>query len=68
MNRSLENTHHYDVDTEVVCYSCRAKQLVEREDRKAHEKERVGAGQPQHHEGRIYTVREMTQEEVEHGR
>lgn len=68
MNRTLENVHHYDVDTETVCYSCRAKQLVEREDRKKFEKEQVGLGQPKHDEGRIYTVREMKPEEVErHG-
>lgn len=41
--------------------------IVQRSDKQAHEAERVPAGQPHHDDGRIYTVRDDT-EEVARGR
>lgn len=59
----------YDVDTETVCYSCRALAIVRRFDAHEHEKDDKAAGfaQPHHEDGRIYTVREMDPKELEEG-
>lgn len=55
------------MDTETVCWSCRALAVMQRFDGHQHEEDdkKAGTAQPHHGDGRIYTVREMTRKELE---
>jgi hypothetical protein len=59
LNRSLQRGPVYDVDTDTVCYSCAALELVEREEGTRHENDKPFPGRQMYMDGRIYTVREI---------
>jgi hypothetical protein len=67
LEHTLKVHEPYDVDTETVCWGCRAKAVMERYDLAEHEAEDKAAGtaSPHRSDGRHYTVRPMTLEELE---
>lgn len=59
LHQTLQEGWVYDVDTDTVCHSCAALELVSRDDRQRHEKDKPTAGVFAHEHGRIYTVRPL---------
>jgi len=64
LHRTLTPDQVYDVATDIVCYSCRALELVRRDEHKRHSDDVEFNGRPMYLDGRIYTVREMSPAEV----
>lgn len=71
LNHTMTVTEPYDVDTEAVCWACRARDIVTRLDQSKHreEEERLDRAKnfsaPRRADGRKYPVRPMRPEELE---